>query len=451
MKPLSLLLLFSVLLIWSCAKEQDTTLTDIEIEEPAPGELIFLSGVVQDSLGAPVAGATVRAFFDDFVYTVTANGSGAYTVGIPASKTLGYVVAAKDDFSRSILEANTAVPAPLRHVLAPAAASDAASWLQQLNVNNLFRVEGRCLSPGGVPLPDIWVTVWSLSPSLPAGFVEQGKALSGPDGSFVIIGEKGSFTRSFAFTLLGDWPCAKLTAEDFDDSQDVTVIDLTVDPDPTEIPIPINVTETGCASPLNIYWTYRPGASFAAITVSGSYEPPSSVKSCSNDDSELFFIGGSTERTSRNFDGGFYRFDAIPNPLVFNLCQPEYYFARVEIDGISHEIQGARYGVNSLWANRLEAGPVGAPTLRFVSDGSNGPINGVQSTDWWYSFGRFETASITVGGQSYTLAPGVRNYYHFNYDVSGSTQDATGIIQGQLLDASGSLHPFKVWFRADKN
>lgn len=57
-----------------------------------------LSGIVTDSTGAPLAGATVKVFRvsdEALVATVTSNGSGAYTATTPDAGPF-YVLAFKD-------------------------------------------------------------------------------------------------------------------------------------------------------------------------------------------------------------------------------------------------------------------------------------------------------------------------------------------------------------------
>lgn len=449
MKRFSIFLLCA-LALWSCAEEQDQTITDIELNEPPPppGELIFLSGVVQDSLGNAIPSAVVHAVFDDFEYTDTADAQGAYAIGIPESKTEGYVMAVKDEFSRSILEASTEQEAVLQHILVPEEASSAAYWLSQFSVNNLFRLEGRCVSPEGEPVPGLLVRAWSYGPDLPAGFLEQGYVRSGADGRFLIIGEKGEYTSSSVFTFVGSTPCVTFYGEGFDANEDLIVVEITVEVDIEETLFPLSVNELGCGGSTTIYWTFFPEVSFSAVTVSGTYGPPSSIKHCSNRTSDLFFIGGSTERSAKYFDGGFYRLSDIPDPLQFDLCQPENYFLRIVIDGSSFEGEDANYGQFQLSPTDL-AGETGGMIYEFEFD----PLNSGQSSfGWWWSYGVIESAAITVGGRAYTLASSAqKSYYFFNFDVSGESTDATGILQGELQDESGTRYPFKAWFRADRN
>ncbi len=89
--------------IFSCAKEKDITTTTTT--DPGPIEntdTYVIQGIVKDTLGQAIGGASLKAYFDDLEIEAMTDMTGNYEFIIPKSKTDGYIVASKERYSQAI-------------------------------------------------------------------------------------------------------------------------------------------------------------------------------------------------------------------------------------------------------------------------------------------------------------------------------------------------------------
>ena len=182
-----ILFVLSLLLLVSCAKEQDTTSAVTELEAPTivDGNLLASTILIGDGSGLPEVTIVFKS--ETFETTIETNMTGHFSFVIPTDVTEGVLIAYKESYTTLFFTYNNDFNMPSSITF-----SDAYGEWQEpsLDISDLWTMEGRVIYPdGSVPENLICnVSSWE-SDTDPFRIILMGQFSVNPDGRFMITGD----------------------------------------------------------------------------------------------------------------------------------------------------------------------------------------------------------------------------------------------------------------------
>lgn len=431
-------------IIFSCAKEKDITKTTIIKPPPVENTDIFsIQGIVKDTLGQVIGGVSLKAYFDDFEIETMSDMNGNYEFKIPKSKTEGYIIAAKEKYSRSIKSVKQTSNNIEKSIFLVENQKIESENLK-LEVDSLLTIKGRTIDETGQPVEGAFVLFTAFNTQ---GTFEVG-ALGFTDtdemGNFEIIVNEGDY---WVRVLRANYPSicgSKFNTSWSDETSPKDLGDITIELNSgTGRTVTSTINQLDCGSNdgyAKYYFTDR-------STQFYNWEKPLGdigFDYCDNGESNVIFVG-THSRDLQNFNGRFYKANDLPAKNEFDICTPAGYFFEmykngVLTTGVDGNVQGFATPGNVTLSTDTEDIIFLEPVTRNIAtlpDFETKIITG------------FVQGLVTIDSDNNSIEehPGSTDGLYLDY-VQNTADIVAGIIQGQMEEKdTGTINEYFIRFR----
>lgn len=323
--------LLPVILIFSCTKESDTLTTTTSNPPPVQStDTYIISGLVKDTLNQPIGGASLKAYFDDLEIETMSDMDGNYEFEIPKSKTGGYIVAAKEQYNRSIKSIQQTSNSIAKNIFL-INNQEISSENLKLELDSLLIIRGRTVTEMGQPIEGskaLFQGMTNINMTLGLTF---GHDETDEHGDFEIIVENKDYASKLVRTAFSG-TCWKGFAKPILDDEPIVELGDFVLKQETLKQFSTNTSISNCSSPDATSILY-----FLDDLHLSLYNEPLgnlSMEYCTDSNqSDMLYIGVQNEDKTE-FNGTLQAIgqaQGITNN--FDLCAPGDHFLEIVMDG----------------------------------------------------------------------------------------------------------------------
>ena len=430
--------------IFSCAKEKDITTTTTT--DPGPIEntdTYVIQGIVKDTLGQTIGGASLKAYFDDLEIETMSDMNGNYEFKVPKSKTEGYVVAAKELYDRAINSVQLSSNSVNKSIFLVRNFRNNEQNLK-LKLDSLLTIKGRTVDETGQPVQaaSILFTAFNTQGTFEIGAI--GFTNTDEMGNFEIIVNQGDY---WVRSLRASYPsvCGSKSGTSWSDETtpkelgDI-VIELNSGIGKT---ITSTINQLDCGSNDGYAKYYFTDFSSQLI----NFEKPLgdiSFDFCDNGEPNVIFVG-THSNDLQNFNGRFYKANDLPLKNEFGICTPTGYFFEMHKNGIlTTGVDGNVQGFASPGNVTLSTG---TEDIIFLSPVTR-TVRTTPDFDIKIETG-FVQGLVTIDSNNNSIEefPGSTDGLYVDY-VQNTADFVAGIIQGQMEEKdTGTINEYFIRFR----